>query len=133
MKQDHITKVAEAFRKGEFMPVSGYGPVKADYDEAYIDERTDYDFDHVYVHLMKDGREGDYLDIYSVELEDEFLDSQFAAARGFTDFYTRTMEAKLWYLRLKFDPEKTYDIEGIYEMYTRSHAIVAFYVREMPH
>ena len=72
-----------------------------------------------------------FLEIFSVELEDEFLESQFAAAKGFTDFYTRTMEAKLWYLRLKFDPERSYEIEGIYEMYSRDHAIVAFYVKKM--
>ncbi|MBO5994042.1 MAG: hypothetical protein J6Q41_00840 [Firmicutes bacterium] len=131
MKQEYITKVAEAFRKGEFMSVSGADHVKADYDEVYIDERTDYDFEHVYVHLMKDEREGDYLEILSVELEDEFLESQFAAAKGFTDFYTRAMEAKLWYLRLKFDPERAYEIEGIYELYTRDYAIVAFYVKKM--
>lgn len=131
MKQEYITKVAEAFRKGKFMPVSGVDHIKADYDEAYIDERTDYDFEHVYVHLMKEEREGDFLEIFSVELQDEFLESQFAAAKGFTDFYTRTMEAKLWYLRLKFDPERSYEIEGIYEMYSRDHAIVAFYVKKM--
>ncbi len=132
MKQKYIDLVAEAFRKGQFESVSGEGQVKAQYDEAYLDERTDYDFEHLFIHLMKDGREGDYIEVFAIELEDEFLDSQYAAARDFTDFYTRAMETKLWHLRLMYDPERNYEIRGFYEVYTREFAIVAFYVRKMP-
>ena len=131
MKQEYITKVAEAFRKGEFMSLTGTGPVKADYDEAYLDERTDYDFEHLYIHLMKDGREGDFIEVFTVDLEDQLLETHLAQAKGFTDFFTRTMETKLWHLRMKFDVESLFEIEGTYEYYSRDHAIIAFYVRKL--
>ena len=43
MKQEYVDIVAEAFRKGEFKAVTGGASVKRSYDEAYLDERTDYD------------------------------------------------------------------------------------------
>lgn len=132
MKQERITEVAEAFRKGKFVSVSGGEPIKVTYDEAYLDERTDYDFDHMYIHLMKDGREGDFIEMMSVELEDEYLGSQFAPARQFTEFFTRSMEAKLWHLRIKFDPEREFEIKGSYEMFNEDYAIIAFYIEKMP-
>ena len=132
MKQEYINIVAEAFRKGEFRSVSGSGPVKADYDEAYLDERTDYDFEHMYIHLMKDGREGDYIEVFSVDTGDEYMGSRFAPAKAFTEFFTKAMEARLWHLRMKFDYERNYELEGIYEVYQRDYSIIAFYVVKMP-
>ena len=131
MKHERVTEVAEAFRKGEFRKITGSGIVKASYDEAYLDERTDYDFEHMYIHLMKDEREGDFIEVLSVELDDEFLGSQFAPARKFTDFYTRAMENRLWHLRMRFDPERDFEIEGIYENYNEQYSIVAFYVKKI--
>ena len=131
MKQEYINLAAEAFRKGDFMSLRG-GRIKANYDEAYIDERTDYDFGHVFVHLMKDGREGDFLEIFAIDTQDEYLDSQFAPAREFTDFYTRVMEAKLWHLRMMLDPEREFEIKGTFEVYTRNYSVIAFYVVKMP-
>ena len=132
MKQDHITKVAEAFRKGQFMSVSGIGQVKAQYDEAFLDERTDFEFEHVFVHLIKDGEEKDFIEIMSVDTEDEDLGDQYAPAHDFTEFFTKAMESKLWYLRMRFDPERKMEIQGLYESYTRDNSIVAFYVTRMP-
>ena len=132
MKQEYITIVAEAFRKGKFSPVTGIGEVKASYDEAYLDERTDFEFGHLYIHLLKDEREGDYIEVFSVELEDELLETQFAPARNFTDFFTKAMETKLWYLRMMYDVERDYELCGTYEEYSRDHAIAAFYVKKMP-
>ena len=132
MKQEYITSVAEAFRKGRFSPVNGIGEVKVSYDEAYLDERTDYDFGHMFIHLLKDEREGDFIEVFSVDLEDELLEMQYAPARNFTDFFTKAMESKLWHLRLMYDAERDYELCGTYEEYLRDHAIVAFYVKKMP-
>ena len=132
MKQERINEVAEAFRKGLFSAVSGGGPITASYDEAYLDERTDYEFEHMYVHLIKDGREGDLIEVMSVELDGEYMGSRFAPARRFTEFYTRAMEAKLWHIRLMLDPERTFEICGGYEKYTEDYAIIAFYLKKMP-
>ncbi|MBR6473331.1 MAG: hypothetical protein IKS99_06385 [Firmicutes bacterium] len=132
MKQEYITKVAEAFRKGEFRSISGPGSVKADYEEAYLDERTDYDFEHMYIHLLADEREGDFIEVLSVELDDEPIDNQFEATPKFSVFFTTAMEIKLWHLRMKFDPEREYEIAGTYEEFSRSHALIAFYVKKLP-
>lgn len=131
MKQEYIDLVADAFRKGEFVSIKGRGNIKAEYDEAYIDERDDYDFDHVFIHLMKNEREGGFLEVFSVDTEDEYMDSQYAPARSFTEFYTRTMENKLWHIRFMMDPEREFEIEGDFELYTRDFSIIAFYVEKL--
>ena len=132
MKQERINEVAEAFRKGLFSAVSGGGPITAFYDEAYLDERTDYEFEHMYVHLIKDGREGDLIEVMSVELDGEYMGSRFAPARRFTEFYTRAMERKLLLIRLMMDAERDFEINGVYEKYTEDYAIIAFYLKKMP-
>ena len=132
MKQEYVDIVAEAFRRGEFKAVTGGAPIMRSYDEAYLDERTDYDFDHMYIHLMKDEREGGFIEVFSVDTSDEYMTNQYAPARLFTDFYTKAMETKLWHLRLKFDPEREFEIEGIYETFNTDYSIVAFYVEKMP-
>ena len=73
MKQEYVDIVAEAFRKGEFKAVTGGAPIMRSYDEAYLDERTDYDFDHMYIHLMKDEREGGFIEVFSVDTSDEYM------------------------------------------------------------
>ena len=128
MKQEYINLAAEAFRKGEFVSLSGRGIIKAEYDEAYIDERNDYNFDHVFIRLIRDEREGDFIEVFSVDTEDEYMESQFAPAKKFTEFYTRVMENKLWYIRLMMDPEREYEIHGSYESYSEDHSVIAFYV-----
>ena len=97
MKQEYIDIVAEAFRKGEFRDVEGGGAVKQPYDEAYLDERSDYDFDHMFIHLLKDEREGGFIEVFSVDTSDEYMTNQYAPARLFTEFYTSAMESKLWH------------------------------------
>ncbi len=132
MKQEYIDIVAEAFRKGEFRAVSGGGPVKRSYDEAYLDERTDFDFGHMYIHLLRDDREEGFIEVFSVDTEDVFMDSRFAPAKLFTDFYTEAVERKLWHIRMKFDPEREYEIEGVFETFNTDYSLVAFYVEKMP-
>ena len=132
MKQEHIDIVAEAFRRGEFRSLTGSGRIDPHYDEAYIDEHTDYDFEHVFIHLVKDLEEGDLIEIMSVETPEEELGDQYAPARRFTDFYTKAMETKMWHLRMNFDPERKYETRGCYELYTKDCSIVAFYVVKMP-
>ena len=132
MKQEYIDIVAEAFRKGEFRAIEGGGPIKESYDEAYLDERTDYDFDHMFIHLLKDEREGGFIEVFSVDTSDEYMTNQYAPARLFTEFYTDAMETKLWHIRMRFDPERDYGIEGTFELFNPDFSIVAFYVEKMP-
>ena len=127
MKEKYINEVLEAFRKGRFKPVSGGDPVRADYDEAYLDERTDFDFDHMFIHLIKDDRTGDFIEVFSVDTGDEYLGSQYAPAKLFTEFYSKAMEAKYWHIRMKFDPERKFEISGVYEEYNTEYSIIAFY------
>ena len=132
MRQEYIDIVTEAFRKGEFRTVADGEPLKRPYDEAYLDERTDHDFGHMYIHLLKDEREGGFIEVFSVDTSDEYMTNKYAPAKLFTEFYTEAMESKLWHLRMRFDAEREYEIEGTYEMFNTDFSIVAFYVEKMP-
>lgn len=132
MKQEYIDIVAEAYRKGDFRAVSEGDTVKRLYDEAYLDERNDYNFDHMYIHLLKDEREGGFIEVFSIDTSDEYMTNRYAPAKLFTEFYTEVMESKLWHLRMKFDPEREYELEGVYELFNTDYSIVAFYVEKMP-
>ena len=90
MKQEYVDIVAEAFRKGEFKAVTGGAPIMRSYDEAYLDERTDFDFDHMYIHLMKDEREGGFIEVFSVDTSDEYMTNQYAPA-SIVAFYVEKM------------------------------------------
>ncbi len=131
MKQKYIDIVTNAFRKGEFKAVSGGNVLRRSYDEAYIDERNDYDFGHMYIRLLKDEREADFIEVYAVDTEDECMTDHTEPSELFTDFFKRSMEDKLWYLTAKFDPERRYELEGTYEVFGRDFSIVAFYVIKM--
>ncbi len=131
MKQKYIDIVTNAFRKGEFKAVSGGNVLRRSYDEAYIDERNDCDFGHMYIRLLKDEREADFIEVYAVDTEEECMTDHTAPSELFTDFFERSMEDKLWYLTAKFDPERRYELEGTYEVFGRDFSIVAFYVIKM--
>lgn len=131
MKQKYIDIVTNAFRKGEFKAVSGGNVLWRSYDEAYIDERNDCDFGHMYIRLLKDEREADFIEVYAVDTEDECMTDHTEPSELFTDFFKRSMGDKLWYLTAKFDPERRYELEGTYETFGRDFSIVAFYVTKM--
>lgn len=131
MRQEYIDIVAEAFRKGEFRDVTGGNQIKRTYDEAYLDERGDYEFDHMYIHLMKDEREGGFIEVFAVDTEKERMTDHTEPSELFTDFFKRSMEDKLWYLTAKFDPERRYELEGSYEVFGQDFSIVAFYVTKI--
>ncbi len=128
MKQRYIDIVTKAFRRGEFKAVSGGNVLRKTYDEAYIDERNDYDFGHLYIRLIKDEREEDFIEVFAVDTADECMTDHLAPSERFTDFFKRSMETKLWYLTAKYDPERRYELEGTYEIFGQDHSIVAFYV-----